>query len=67
MNTNLLINELSLSQYSATGRLPGMATKGTKTQIVAFVPFVVKKFSTTSLKRSVVFPPTIRREALMAH
>ena len=32
---------LSLLQNSAAGRLPGMATKGTKTQFVTFVLFVV--------------------------
>jgi len=34
---------MSLLQNSEAGRLPGMATKGTKTQFVPFVLFVVKK------------------------
>jgi len=34
---------LSLLQNSAAGRLPGMATKGTKTQLVTFVLFVVRQ------------------------
>ena len=65
-------NKKSLLQKSAARRLPGMATKGTKTQIVTFVPFVVKQHfrqvapdiekGTTSVCRQPVFSwPAVQR------
>ena len=66
MNTNNPIDELSLLQYSVAGRLPGMATRGTKTPImtfvlfVTFVPFVVRQHFSPSPTRRVhswfIFP-----------
>ena len=66
MNTNNPIDELSLLQNSVAGRLPGMATRVTKTQImtfvliVTFVPFVVRKHFSPSPTRRVhwwfIFP-----------
>jgi len=43
MNTSKWIDESSLLQNSAAGRLAGMATRGTKKQVVAFVLFVVRQ------------------------
>ena len=42
---------VSLLQNSAAGRLPRMATKGTKTQMVTFVLFVVRQHFSPSRTR----------------